>query len=84
MMIKRIVVVIVLMLSLVASLTAGTLEDADTAYARGDYATALRLSRPLAEQGDATAQYNLGHMYHLGEGVPQDYTEAAKWYRSLP
>ena len=33
-----------------------------------------------AEQGDASAQYNLGVMYANGEGVPQDYAEALKWY----
>ncbi len=34
-----------------------------------------------AELGYAPAQYNLGNMYHKGEGVAQDYKEAAKWYR---
>jgi hypothetical protein len=34
-----------------------------------------------AEQGDALAQYNLGVMYAKGQGVVQDYKEAAKWYR---
>jgi uncharacterized protein len=36
---------------------------------------------PLAEQGDADAQYNLGAMYGNGQGVPQDYKEAVKWFR---
>ena len=27
------------------------------------------------------AQFNLGVMYHYGQGVPQDYEEAEKWYR---
>jgi hypothetical protein len=36
------------------------------AYNRGDYATALREWRPLAEQGDASAQFNLVLMYALG------------------
>lgn len=44
-------------------------------------AIALRELRPLAEQGDAEAQYNLGVMYNEGKGVPQDYTEAVNWYR---
>src|ERR1035441_9834041 len=35
-----------------------------------------------AEQGDPKAQYLLGGMYSYGRGVPQDYTEAARWYRS--
>ena len=48
---------------------------------RGDYATALREWRPLAEQGDAEAQYYLGAMYDRGIGVRQDLAEAAKWYR---
>ena len=49
------------------------------AYKRGDFAAALSEWRPLAEQGDATAQ--LGLMYDKGEGVPQDDDEAVKWYR---
>ena len=44
-------------------------------------ATALRLWRPLAEQGDADAQYSLGVTYANGRGVPQDYAEAVRWYR---
>jgi TPR repeat protein len=34
-----------------------------------------------AEQDDIDAQYDLGHMYSLGWGVPQDYDAAAKWWR---
>jgi TPR repeat protein len=48
---------------------------------RGHYATAIRAWRPLAEQGIAEAQNNLGHMYEEGLGVSQDYTEAMRWYR---
>ncbi len=51
------------------------------AYQRGDFGTALREWQPLAEQGEATAQYNLGIMYKKGQGVPHDYAEAVKWYR---
>jgi len=47
---------------------------------KGDYATALREWTPLAEQGDAGAQYNLGLMYGNGDGVPQDDKNAMKWY----
>ncbi len=52
-----------------------------TAYKLGDYATALREWRPLAKQGNAKAQYNLGHMYRYGLGVPQDDAEAWGWWR---
>ena len=60
---------------------AGPLEDSRTAYYRGDYATALRLVRPLADQGNAVAQFILGVMYDSGKGVLQDNAEAMKWYR---
>ena len=57
------------------------LHDVDAAYARGEYATAARLLMPLAESGHATAQKLLGFFYQHGQGVPQNYVEAAKWYR---
>jgi len=41
----------------------------------------MKWYRLAAEQGNAIAQANLGVMYEDGEGVPQDYKEAAKWYR---
>jgi len=52
----------------------------DRAYKRNDYAEALRIFRPLADQGDARAQNGLGSMYAFGLGVPQSYRESAKWY----
>ena len=51
------------------------------AHRNKDYATALRELKPLAEQGDAYAQNNLGSMYESGHGVPQDNKTAVKWYR---
>jgi uncharacterized protein len=59
----------------------GPLEDSRASYDRGDYATALRLARPLADQGNAVAQFILGVMYDSGKGVLQDDAEAMKWYR---
>ncbi len=53
-------------------------DEGVAAAKRGDYATALRELRPLAEQGHAVAQYNLGVMYNKGRGVPQDYAKAVK------
>jgi TPR repeat protein len=40
-----------------------------------------KVCRVRAEQGDVTAQYELGRMYYQGKGVPQDYVEALRWYR---
>ena len=59
---------------------AGFNEGSD-AYVRGDYAAALREWHPLAEQGHAGAQKNLGVIYRQGRGVQQDYAEALRWYR---
>jgi len=50
------------------------------AYNQGDYATALKEWQPLAEQGGADAQVNLGLLYDFGKGVPQDYGQARDWY----
>ena len=50
------------------------------AYNRQVYATALREWQPLAEQGQAEAQSNLGALYDEGLGVPQDYVKARQWY----
>ena len=51
------------------------------AQQKKDYANALREWKPLAEQGNAYAQNNLGAMYRDGEGVLQDYKIAVKWFK---
>jgi TPR repeat protein len=61
--------------------SAGPLEDGRAAYQRGDDATAMRLLLPLAEQGDAGAQTDLGWMYANGRGAPQDDAQALAWRR---
>ncbi len=66
---------------LASAALAGPFEDAFTAHQQGDYATALRLWRTLADQGDANAQLNIGVLYVNGQGVLQDYVEALKWSR---
>ena len=50
------------------------------AYQQKDYVTAYKLLEPLAKKGHSAAQYNLGRMYTRGEGIPQDYIEAYKWF----
>jgi TPR repeat protein len=50
------------------------------AYSRGDYTTALREWRPVAERGHADAQYHLGMLYDFRKGVPQDFAMAREWY----
>jgi clan AA aspartic protease (TIGR02281 family) len=61
----------------IGSIDAGPLDDGKAAFDRGDYATALRLWRPLGDQGDAVAQNNLGNLYRR----EQDDSTAVSWYR---
>src|SRR5262245_2070362 len=56
-------------------------EEGLQAYKNGDYATAVREWLPLAQQGDARAQFLLGALYAQGHGVPQDYGAATLWFR---
>jgi uncharacterized protein len=56
-------------------------EKATRHYKPDDVAAALRQLKPLAEYGDADAQFKLGSLYYQGWGVPQDYREAATWLR---
>ena len=59
---------------------AGDVDDGRTAYDEGNYEAAFNAFSKSAEQGDAEAQYKLADMYREGEGVPQDYKQAASWY----
>ena len=77
---KKLLVCILLVL-LGTQISAQEIDKGYEAYNDGDYATALKEWKPLAEQGYAFAQYNLGILYEYGNGVPKDYAEAVKWYR---
>lgn len=55
-------------------------DAAEAAYQKGKYASALKLAHPLAEAGDAHAQFLLGLIYYRGRAVAQDYNEAATWF----
>ena len=64
-----------------ATVQAGDVEDADAAFARNDYATALKRYKAAAGKSDAYAQTQLGNLYHGGLGIKQDYAEAIRWYK---
>lgn len=51
------------------------------AWLNGNYSEAVKHWRPLAEQGNAKAQYYLASLYKLGYAVPQSDTEAVRWIR---
>ena len=68
------------LLSLLAAPGWGQSDAGYDAYKQGDYATAHRVWKSRADGGDASAQYNLGLLYHYGLGVERQLGEAAKWY----
>ena len=78
---------LILLLSAIVALSlmpavsfADNFEAGVEAYQKGDYQTALKIYKSLADKGDADAQYNLGLMYDDGDGVKQNYNEAVKYY----
>ena len=66
--------------SLAAPLPAQSVKAGIEAWQKADYAAAVTIWRPLAEQGDADAQFNLGQAYRLGRGVPIDLGAAQIWF----
>lgn len=60
----------------------GTLDAGIRAYENRDYARAYRIWRPLAENGEASAQFHLGALYFEGRGVDRDLGAARRWLRA--
>ena len=75
---------IILLLSFVllqVNAYANSFEEGKQAYLKKDYVTALKILKPLAENGNAKAQITMGLMYDYGHGVDKDPAESIKWYR---
>jgi len=68
------------LLALAPAVADAAFEDGVAAYQIGDFSRALEIWRPLAEDGDAAAQFNLGIMYRQGEGLSRDYAAARRWF----
>jgi TPR repeat protein len=64
-----------------APVLAQDFQDGVAAAKRGDFHAAMQVWEPLAENGDAASQYNLGMLYARGDGVDEDLAEAARWFR---
>jgi hypothetical protein len=60
---------------------AGQFDDAVAAYDQGQFDKAFAIWLPLAQQGNAAAQFNVAALYEKGSGVAQDRAEAARWYQ---
>jgi uncharacterized protein len=63
-----------------APLSAQSVKSGIEAWQRADYSAAVAIWRPLAEKGDADAQFNLGQAYRLGRGVPINLAAAKTWF----
>src|SRR6476620_9841585 len=70
----------VLAAALAAPLSAQSVKAGIDAWQRADYAAAVSIWRPLAERGDADAQFNLGQAYRLGRGVTINLGAAQTWF----
>lgn len=67
---KHMLLLCLCLFALTGQAMADSLSDAKHAYDAGDYEIAAKLYSPLAKNGNAEAQYNLGVMYRAGRGVP--------------
>ncbi len=68
-----------LLLLLFSQISVADFSSALDAYQRGELRNAANQFKTLAKRNDADAQYMLGYMYALGEGVTQDYVQSHKW-----
>ena len=79
--VRKLLAACVIATGLGAPVAAGPLEEGNAAYLEKEYAKAAELWRPLAEKGDATAQYYLGTLFAEGKGVTQNDATAFMWFQ---
>jgi cell division septation protein DedD len=73
-------VVAALIAAIAQPISAQSVKAGIDAWQRADYSAAVAIWRPLAEGGDADAQFNLGQAYRLGRGVPINLPAAKTWF----
>src|SRR3954447_4846469 len=76
----RYLVAAMLLLASPSVLPAQSVKAGIEAWQRADYSAAVAIWRPLAENGDADAAFNLGQAYRLGRGVPTNLSAAKTWF----
>lgn len=75
---KKIAAALALTFSL--SVQAADMQDGIQAFAAGDYDTAMKVYRELADQGDARGVFWMGYLNHYGHGVKKDQVEAYRLF----
>ena len=73
-------VLCIVLVAVIGAPAAADWAEVRRAFDAGDAVALMAALRPLAESGDADAQFNMGILHDTGQGVPQDYREAARWY----
>ncbi len=79
---KRLIALLFVLSVYAGSAAAQDLDKGREAYETEDYTAAYAHLLPLAEQGNAEAQYFIGLLYSLGDAVPKDQIEGTKWIRA--
>lgn len=78
---RHLILIFTLILIISSPAFADSFEEGKAAYQKRDWFNAIRILRPLAEQGDDRALVILGNMYNDGNGVKQDHMEALNHYK---
>jgi uncharacterized protein len=78
---KSLITTLLLTITLSSTVFGDDLNALKALIKKGDYPAVTELLKPLARQGEAWAQHELGYMYDNGYGVPKDDKQAVKWYR---
>ena len=79
-MVRTLFIAISLIVGLASAALAGPLEDGVAAYKKRNYETAMKLLKPLADEGNPVAQEHVGRMVERGKTVPADFRDALDWY----
>src|SRR5262245_18923615 len=77
---RKYLVLAALLIWSAAPVSAQSVKAGIDAWQHADYAGAVAIWRPLAEKGDADAEFNLGQAYRLGRGVPTNIAAAKTWF----
>jgi uncharacterized protein len=77
---RKYLIVMALLTVMAGPIWAQSVKDGIDAWQRADYSGAVAIWRPLAEKGDADAEFNLGQAYRLGRGVPTNLAAAKTWF----
>ncbi len=80
-MLRRAFLAVSLILGWAGCAWAGPLEDGVAAYKKRNYEVAMKLLKPLAEEGNPVAQETVGRMVERGKTVKADFREALDWYQ---